>query len=177
MADEEKKEIEGQEVPEQPESSSAEVAGAKNGENEVPEQKEENGEVAVSESEEPIEGVTPDEPVEEVKPEEAAQKIEAGMVVRVHVKIKDVTPRGDERERIQVFEGTVIARKGRNAQSATITVRKVSNGIGVERIFPLMMPAIDKIEIVKKYRTRRSKLYFLRGKFKKRLKEVPVEKK
>lgn len=117
-----------------------------------------------------------EEPAEEVKPEEAQQKIETGMIVRVHLKIKDVTPRGDERERIQVFEGTVIAKKGGSPETATITVRKVSNGVGVERIFPLKMPTIEKIEIVKRFRTRRSKLYFLRGKFKKRLKEVPIEK-
>ncbi len=113
---------------------------------------------------------------ENVKPEEAQQKIETGMVVRVHVKIKDVTPRGDERERIQVFEGTVINKGGQDAQSATITVRKVSGGVGVERIFPLQMPAIEKIEVIKQYRTRRSKLFFLRGKYKKRIKEVAVNK-
>ncbi len=94
------------------------------------------------------------------------------MVVRVHVKIKDVTPRGDERERIQVFEGLVINKGGQDEQSATITVRKMSGGIGVERIFPIKMPAIEKIEVVKHYRTRRSKLFFLRGKYKKRMKEV-----
>ncbi|KPJ85578.1 hypothetical protein AMJ57_02650 [Parcubacteria bacterium SG8_24] len=98
-----------------------------------------------------------------------------GMVVRVHLKVKETTPRGDERERIQVFEGTVIAVKGRDANSRTITVRKVSGGIGVERIFPLKMPTIAKIEVVKRYRTRRSKLYYLRN-YKKRLKEVKEEK-
>jgi large subunit ribosomal protein L19 len=121
------------------------------------------------------EGETVDETVaaEEVAVTEASQKIEPGMVVRVHVKIKDVTPRGDERERIQVFEGTVIAKRGQDRQSATITVRKVSGGVGVERIFPLQMPAIEKIEIVKQYRVRRSKLYFLKEKlFKRRLKEI-----
>jgi len=143
-------------------------------------EKPEGGAVAASEevtpAEEPTAEVSAEVAVEELKPEDAPQKIKTGMVVRVHVKIKDVTPRGDERERIQVFEGTIIAKKGRSPQSATITVRKVSNGVGVERIFPLMMPAIEKIEIVKQLRARRSKLYFLRGKFKKRIKEVPVEK-
>ena len=107
---------------------------------------------------------------EEIKKDEAVEKIVPGMVVRVHVKIKDVTPKGEERERIQVFEGTVIARKGAKPETTTITVRKVSGGIGIERIFPLAMPSIDKIEVVKKYRTRQSKLYYLRT-HKKKLKE------
>lgn len=98
-------------------------------------------------------------------------KIRPGMVLRVHQKIKEMTPKGDERERIQVFEGTVIARKGKDPESATITVRKVSGGIGVERIFPIKSPNIAKFEVVKEYRTRRSKLYFLRRGYKKRLKE------
>ncbi len=85
-----------------------------------------------------------------------------GMVVRVHQKIKEITPKGDERERIQIFEGTVIARKGKDAKSATITVRKIASGVGVERIFPLRLPTIDKIEVVKQLKVRRSKLYFLR---------------
>ncbi len=114
---------------------------------------------------------------EEIKLEESAQKIVPGMTVRVHLKIKDVTPRGDERERIQVFEGLVIGKKGHNRISATITVRKVSKGFGVERIFPLAMPAIEKIEVIKQVRVRRSKLYFLRGKYKKRLKEILIGKK
>lgn len=84
------------------------------------------------------------------------------MVVRVHQKIKEITPKGDERERIQVFEGTVIAKKGKDKMSATVTVHKVSMGVGVERIFPLKLPTIAKIEEVKSLRTRRSKLYFVR---------------
>lgn len=97
-------------------------------------------------------------------------KIEPGMVVRVHQKIKEMTPKGEERERIQVFEGTVIAKKGKDRKSATITVRKVSGGVGVERIFPLRSPAIAKIEVVKQLHVRRAKLYYLR-KHKKKLKE------
>lgn len=117
-----------------------------------------------------------EEAKEEVKREDAVRKIVPGMVVRVHVRIKDVTPKGEERERIQVFEGTVIARKGTTPETTTITVRKVSKGIGVERIFPLSMPTIDKIEIVKQYRARKSKLYHLRNlKSKKKLKERPLE--
>ncbi len=96
--------------------------------------------------------------------------IRPGAVVRVHQKIKEMTPKGEERERIQVFEGTVIAKKGKDAASRTITVRKISSGVGVERIFPLRLPTIAKIEEIKKMKTRRAKLYFIRTS-KKHLKE------
>ncbi|MDD5542375.1 MAG: 50S ribosomal protein L19 [Acidobacteriia bacterium] len=79
-----------------------------------------------------------------------------GDTVRVHVKIKE----GDK-ERIQVFEGTVIARNRRVNQS-TFVVRKLSFGTGVERIFPLHSPVIEKIEVMKSTQVRRSKLYYLR---------------
>jgi large subunit ribosomal protein L19 len=76
--------------------------------------------------------------------------------VKVHVKIKE-----GEKERIQVFQGVVISkRKGKT--NATFTVRKVSYGVGVERIFPLHSPAIDKIEVVTRGRVRRAKIYYLR---------------
>ncbi|MEK9152083.1 MAG: 50S ribosomal protein L19 [Patescibacteria group bacterium] len=121
------------------------------------------------------------EPATEVAPVEAAapavveeikdvRAIVPGMVVRVHQKIKETTPKGDERERIQIFEGTIIAKKGQDAASATITVRKIASGVGVERIFPLKLPTIAKIEVVKELRVRRAKLYFLRD-TKKKLKE------
>ncbi|MFI5173408.1 MAG: 50S ribosomal protein L19 [Terriglobia bacterium] len=79
-----------------------------------------------------------------------------GDTVRVHVKIKE----GDK-ERIQVFEGTVIA-ENRRLNESTFTVRKMSFGTGVERIFPLHSPVVDKIEIVKSTQVRRAKLYYLR---------------
>jgi len=79
-----------------------------------------------------------------------------GDTVKVHVKIKE-----GEKERIQVFEGTVI-RKRRGASRSSFTVRKVSYGIGVERIFPTHSPAIDRIEIVQRGKVRRAKLYYLR---------------
>lgn len=91
-----------------------------------------------------------------------AEDIKPGMVVRVHQKIKETTPKGDERERIQIFEGTVIARKGKDAKSRTITVRKVASGVGVERIFPMGSPSIAKFEVVKQYEVRRAKLYYTR---------------
>ena len=95
----------------------------------------------------------------------------AGDTVRVHVKIKE-----GEKERIQVFEGTVLGlRRARNHSS--FTVRKISFGQGVERIFPLHSPVIDKIEVVRSGRVRRAKLYYLRGLKGKaaRLREVRVE--
>jgi len=99
------------------------------------------------------------------------QTIKPGTVVRVHQKVKELNTKGEERERIQIFEGTVIAKKGKDAQSATITVRKIASGVGVERIFPLRSPVIAKIEEVKKLRVRKAKLYFTRTS-KRALKEV-----
>jgi large subunit ribosomal protein L19 len=94
-----------------------------------------------------------------------------GTLVRVHQKIKEVTPKGEEKERIQVFEGTVLKRRGGDEPGATITVRKISDGIGVEKIFPIHLPAIAKIEVKKKFRVRRAKLNYLRTS-KKRLQEI-----
>jgi large subunit ribosomal protein L19 len=79
-----------------------------------------------------------------------------GDTVKVHVKIRE-----GEKERIQIFEGMVIARRGGGAQ-ASFTVRKISDGVGVERIFPLHSPIVDKVEIMRQGRVRRAKLYFLR---------------
>ncbi len=79
-----------------------------------------------------------------------------GSTVRVHVKIRE-----GERERIQTFEGTVIAKRG-SGVSETFTVRRVSYGVGVERVFPVHSPNVDKVELVRKGRVRRSKLYYLR---------------
>jgi large subunit ribosomal protein L19 len=80
-----------------------------------------------------------------------------GDTIRVHVKIKE----GDK-ERLQAFEGTVIARNN-TGMSETITVRKVSFGQGVERIFPLQAPVVDHIDVVRTGKVRRAKLYYLRG--------------
>ncbi len=84
-------------------------------------------------------------------------KLRSGDTVRVHVKIKE----GDK-YRIQVFEGIVLALK-RHGISSTFTVRKVSSGYGVERIFPLHSPLIEKVEVVKEGKVRRARLYYLRG--------------
>lgn len=85
--------------------------------------------------------------------------IKPGDTVRVHQKIQD-----KGKTRIQVFEGLVLARKHGNEPGATFTVRKVVDGIGVEKIFPLYSPLIDKIEIVRRSKVRRAKLYYIREK-------------
>ncbi|HYG61482.1 MAG TPA: 50S ribosomal protein L19 [Thermoanaerobaculia bacterium] len=79
-----------------------------------------------------------------------------GDTVRVHVRVVE----GDK-ERIQVFQGVIIARRGGGTRE-TFTVRKVSGGIGVERIFPLHSPNVDRIEVIRRGRVRRAKLYYLR---------------
>ncbi len=87
--------------------------------------------------------------------------IKPGDTVKVYQKITDVRD-GKTTERIQVFEGIVLAKKHGKGISATITVRKVIDGVGVERIFPLHSPFIEKIEIVRSSKVRRAKLYYLR---------------
>lgn len=84
--------------------------------------------------------------------------LQAGDVVKVHLKIKE-----GNKERVQVFEGLVIAIKGRQSSSSTITIRKVSNGVGVEMILPLFSPNIQKIDLVKRAKVRRAKLYYVRN--------------
>lgn len=85
--------------------------------------------------------------------------IKAGDTVKVHQRIQD-----KGKTRIQIFEGIVLARKHGNEPGATFTVRKMASGVGVEKIFPLYSPNIDKIEIVKRSKVRRAKLYFIRDK-------------
>jgi len=82
----------------------------------------------------------------------------AGDTITVHVKIKE-----GSKERIQQFQGTVIQRKNRGTMGETFTVRKVSNGIGVERIFPIFSPSIEQIEVIRKGSVRRARLFYLRG--------------
>ena len=94
------------------------------------------------------------------------------MTVRVHQKITEGAE-GKEKERIQIFEGIILAHKKGKKPGATITVRKISGGIGVEKIFPVDSPRIAKIEPVKQAKIRKSKAYYLRD-YKKRLKETKV---
>ena len=83
--------------------------------------------------------------------------VQIGDTIRVHVKVKE-----GSRERIQIFEGTVIAKKHGGIEE-TITVRRLSYGIGVEKVFPVHSPSIDHIEVVRNGKVRRAKLYYLRG--------------
>lgn len=85
--------------------------------------------------------------------------LRSGDTVRVHVKIQE-----KGKTRIQMFEGLVLARKHGSEAGATFTVRKISHGVGVERIFPLYSPSIDKIEVIRRAKVRRAKLYFIRDK-------------
>lgn len=93
-----------------------------------------------------------------------------GMTLKIHQKIKEINPKGEEKERIQVYEGMVIKHKGGARTGATVTVRKVSGGIGVEKIFPINLPSVTKVEKIKQAQVRRAKLYHLRTS-KKKLKE------
>lgn len=121
----------------------------------------------------------------EVAPEEqeidrkniATEDIEPGMTIRVHEKITDVDPRGETRERTQMFEGMVLGLKG-SGVSRTMTLRRVHKGYGVEKIFPIHSPIIEKVELVKRAQVRKAKLNYLKGKkgkFKRKLKEEYVE--
>jgi large subunit ribosomal protein L19 len=85
-------------------------------------------------------------------------EFEPGATIKVHIRVIEA-----QKERVQVFEGIVLQTRGRGA-GKTFTVRKMSGGIGVERIFPYESPAIKKIEVVKRGKTRRAKLFYLRGK-------------
>jgi len=94
--------------------------------------------------------------ISETSMKENAPAVEVGDTVKVHVRIKE----GDK-SRIQVFEGTVIAKK-HGGISETFTVRRVAHGCGIERVFPLHSPAVDKVELVRHGKVRRAKLYYLR---------------
>lgn len=95
------------------------------------------------------------------------------MTIRVYQKIKELNPKGEEKERVQYYEGIIIAKKHGKEAGGTITVRKISDGIGVEKIFPLNLPTITKIEIKKQNKVRRAKLYFLRD-YNKKMKEIKI---
>jgi large subunit ribosomal protein L19 len=89
---------------------------------------------------------------------ESLPSFKAGDTINVHVKIKE-----GNKERVQQFQGVVIQRRGAGTNGETFTVRKVSNGVGVERIFPITSPSIDKIELIKQGKVRRAKLYYMKG--------------
>ena len=85
-------------------------------------------------------------------------KFSAGDTITVHYKIRE-----GNKERIQQFQGTVIQRRNPNSNGETFTVRKISNGIGVERIFPIISPAIEQIDLLRQGKVRRARLFYLRG--------------
>ena len=99
--------------------------------------------------------------------------LKPGMTVRVYQKIKELNSKGEEKERVQYYEGIIIAKKHGKEAGGTITVRKISDGVGVEKIFPLNLPTITKIEVKKQNKVRRAKLYFLRD-YNKKMKEVKI---
>jgi large subunit ribosomal protein L19 len=88
----------------------------------------------------------------------ALSNFNAGDTVNVHVKIKE-----GNKERVQQYQGTVIQRKNKGTNGETITVRKVSNSIAVERIFHIISPSVEKIDVVRRGKVRRARLYYLRG--------------
>ncbi|MFA4941897.1 MAG: 50S ribosomal protein L19 [Patescibacteria group bacterium] len=117
-----------------------------------------------------------EEKKEKVEEEKTIPEIKPGMTIRVYQKIKELNVKGEEKERIQYFEGMVIAKKHGKETGGTITVRKVSDGVGVERIYPMNLPSITKIEIKKQDKVRRAKLNFLKGTYKKKMKEKKTSK-
>ncbi|MBQ8080022.1 MAG: 50S ribosomal protein L19 [Oscillospiraceae bacterium] len=94
--------------------------------------------------------------ISEASLKENAPQVQIGDTVKVHVRIQE-----GEKSRIQVFEGTVIAKK-HGGVSETFTVSRVAHGVGIERVFPLHSPAVDKVELVRHGKVRRAKLYYLR---------------
>ena len=102
--------------------------------------------------------------IEDAQLKAQVDEFNVGDTVRVHAKVKE-----GNRERIQVFEGTVLKRQNGGARE-TFTVRKNSNGIGVEKTWPLHSPIVDKIDVVRKGKVRRAKLNYLRGRVGKRAK-------
>ena len=142
-----------------------------------------------TEATEAVAEVKAEAPVEKPSPEASAPKaqkvvaplkhvsrwpnIKPGMTVKVHQKIHEMTPKGEEKERVQIFEGMVLAVRG-SGPSKTFVVRKESFGVGVEKIFPVDLPTLVNVEPVKQAKVRRAKLYYLKG-YNKKLKEIPIK--
>ena len=102
--------------------------------------------------------MTKKELMDSLKTAKTFPSFRVGDTVKVHVRIKE-----GEKERIQIFEGLVIKRRGGQTKGASFVVRKISYGIGVERVFPYESSAIEQVEIVKQGKVRRSRLYYIRG--------------
>ena len=101
--------------------------------------------------------------------------LKTGMIVKVYQKVKELNTKGEEKERIQIFEGTVLCVKHGKEAGATVTVRKISEGIGVEKIFPIHSPVVEKIELVRQLKIRKAKAFYVRT-YTKKLKEKKVVK-
>ncbi|NQV90381.1 50S ribosomal protein L19 [Candidatus Uhrbacteria bacterium] len=105
------------------------------------------------------------------------EDLQAGQTVRLHERIQDVSPKGEVRERVQVFEGIILALGG-SGVSRTITLHKTSDGVGVEKIYPINSPLVAKIELIKTAKVRQAKLGYLKdlkNRFKRKLKENYTE--
>jgi len=100
--------------------------------------------------------------------------LKPGMTVRIHQKIKELSAKGEEKERVQYFEGLVIACRHGKEPGGTVTVRKMSDGVEVEKIFPVHLPTITKVDVKREASVNRAKLYFLKRGYKKKLKEKKV---
>jgi len=99
----------------------------------------------------------------EEKKETNSSNIRPGDTIKVFQTLKETTSKGEKKERIQIFEGLVLCHKHGKETGATVTVRKIVDGVGVEKIFPIHSPIIKKIEILSHGKVRRAKLYYLRG--------------
>jgi large subunit ribosomal protein L19 len=108
------------------------------------------------------------------KKTDSLKDLKSGMTVRIHQKIKELSAKGEEKERVQYFEGLVIARRHGSEAGGTVTIRKMSDGVEVEKIFPVNLPSITKVEIKRQAKTRRAKLYFLKRGYKKKLKDKKI---
>ncbi|MFB6181933.1 MAG: 50S ribosomal protein L19 [Candidatus Magasanikbacteria bacterium] len=111
---------------------------------------------------------------EEISNKKIRDNIEPGMEIRLKQRIHEKDAYGNENERTQIFEGTVISRKHGTEKGATMTIRKVVSGVGVEKIYPIYSPIIEEIEILKNQKVRQSQPYYLRDQDKK-LKEEEID--
>lgn len=167
------------------EETPAEEPAAEEAKEEAPAPEAEAATEAPAEEAGPAEETPAEEVTEEVKEEAPAEMpykaklsgmddLVPGQTVRLHERIKDVSPKGEERERIQIFEGIILGMGG-SGITRTVTLRKVSKGYGVEKIYPINSPVVAKVELVKTAKVRRAKLNYLKNpkrRFKRKLKET-----